>query len=297
MFGWHPKLAIDILLGTRPKDGCADKQTYAQKLCERIQFAYKKATEEAARNAEKSKQLYDRKVSASKLETGDRVLVRLVGHQGKHKLADRWEELPYRVLIIPNPDLPVYEIQREDGQGPLMELHRNMLLQFNVMPPALIPVNQRENLKVLPKSRTRKTRPVTSYPFADSDSQSSSDFDFPRYTIPQRRTAAPGCPTAYHSVPSSATQSPVLQPSPEHSAISLPRPGSSLNQPNCTIRYFSLVNGPTPPNHETVPQQSVNLPDSQVLFRSERTRKPPDRYGQWVIPIQWSGPAESEYFV
>ena len=59
---------------------------------------------------------------------GDRVLIRTVGLQGKHKIADRWDEEPYKVLKQPIPDIPVFDVQKEDGTGRVKTLHRNELL-------------------------------------------------------------------------------------------------------------------------------------------------------------------------
>ena len=45
----------------------------------------------AKHKGEHYKRYYDAAVRENKLEVGDRVLVRAVGFQGKHKIADRWE--------------------------------------------------------------------------------------------------------------------------------------------------------------------------------------------------------------
>ena len=51
---------------------------------------------------------YDQKVRESNLAVGDRVLIRALGLNGKTKIADDWEE-------IPNKDIPVYNVQQENG--------------------------------------------------------------------------------------------------------------------------------------------------------------------------------------
>lgn len=38
-------------------------------------------------------------------------MVKIVAFEGKHKLANRWEEEPYVVLDRPNPDIPVYIVR------------------------------------------------------------------------------------------------------------------------------------------------------------------------------------------
>jgi hypothetical protein len=58
----------------------------------------------------------------------DRALVKIVAFKEKHKLTDKWEQEPYKVLGQPNPDIPVFTVQREDGEGRKRNLHKNLLL-------------------------------------------------------------------------------------------------------------------------------------------------------------------------
>ena len=85
------------------------------KLQSRIAFAYRKAAEVAKHKGENYKRYYVAAVRENKLEVGDRVLVRAVDFQGKHKIADRWDEEPYKVSRQPIPDIPVFEVQKKDG--------------------------------------------------------------------------------------------------------------------------------------------------------------------------------------
>lgn len=48
------------------------------------------------------------------IDVGDRVLVKKVAFNGKHNIADRWEDEPYLVITKPNKDIPVYTVGRED---------------------------------------------------------------------------------------------------------------------------------------------------------------------------------------
>lgn len=41
-------------------------------------------------------------------------MVKIVAFEGKHKLANRWEEEPYGYYVVldrPNPDIPVYIVR------------------------------------------------------------------------------------------------------------------------------------------------------------------------------------------
>ena len=53
-----------------------------------------------------------KKAKASKLEVGDKVLIKVLAFDGPHKLVDKFEEGVYTVTDIPNTDIPVYSQQR-----------------------------------------------------------------------------------------------------------------------------------------------------------------------------------------
>lgn len=130
MFGRPPKLAIDAFLGLNSSDVSSKSQNeYARKLRDRLTDAYKKASETAEKAAEANKVQYDRKARAAEVQIGDLVLVRNVSIRGKHKIADRWEDDPYRVIGKPFPDQPVYEVQLDKPRSrKIRRLHRNLLL-------------------------------------------------------------------------------------------------------------------------------------------------------------------------
>ena len=96
----------------------------------RLQYSYDVAQKESTKKGQKYKGHYDSKVRYSKLEVGDRVLVRNVSVRGKNKLGDKWERNPYIVIEKPNLDLPVFKVQQEENKGPIRALHRNLLLPF-----------------------------------------------------------------------------------------------------------------------------------------------------------------------
>jgi len=68
------------------------------------------------------------------VEIGDRVLVRNVGLQGRHKIANRWSEEIYVVVEQPNTDIPVFVVKREGKSQATRTLHRNLLLPVNFLP-------------------------------------------------------------------------------------------------------------------------------------------------------------------
>ena len=78
----------------------------------------------------RQKSNYDVRARAAILNVGDRVLVKIVTYDGKHKIADKWEDSPYEVISQPNKNIPVFKVKREDGEGRCRVLHRNLLLSI-----------------------------------------------------------------------------------------------------------------------------------------------------------------------
>lgn len=68
------------------------------------------------------------------VETGDRVLVDKMVYDGKYKIADRWEVCLYIVICQPNPEMPVFVLERENSEGPQRTLHRNHILPISHLP-------------------------------------------------------------------------------------------------------------------------------------------------------------------
>ena len=96
MYGRHPCLATDALLGSLDRDSVPKSlKNYFEQLKARMAETYKEAGKQAARKGRKYKQYYDEKVRYALLEPGDTVLVRKVDILEKHKLADLREAEPY----------------------------------------------------------------------------------------------------------------------------------------------------------------------------------------------------------
>ena len=135
MYGRHPRLPVDIALGLEPRaPSKVSHRTYAEQLRERLSAAYKLASEHAGKCAMKNKNQYDVNLRAAVLYPGDRVLVKVVAPTGNYKISDRWEENAYRVVKQVNPEIPVYVVKEEQGEGLTRTLHRNLLLPFNSLP-------------------------------------------------------------------------------------------------------------------------------------------------------------------
>ena len=155
MFGRQPRLPIDIAFGLRNNSSQRQSMSsYVSKMRDRLQKSYELATKATQKAQQRQKSHYDLRSRGGKVEVDDLVLVKIVAFDGKHKLANKWEEEPYRVLRQPNPDVPVYEVQRESGEGRKRILHRNLLLPLGHL-------NDLQSLVPKPTPTPRKRKKVS----------------------------------------------------------------------------------------------------------------------------------------
>ena len=190
MFGRHPRLSIDAFLGLSTTTEKKSHQDYADKLKERLKYAYEKAGEEARNKGQKYKRYYDQNVRHSSIEVGDRVLVRKVGIKGKHKLADIWESCTYIVQTQPMPDVPVYVVQKEGSKAKPRTLHRNMLLPFHGLPHIEEDIPKRSTVRPQQQVEVEETYSSDSDTSSDESSHSEiiqAEQKVPKYVIPARK--------------------------------------------------------------------------------------------------------------
>ena len=78
MFGWRPQLPIDLLFPTHREHNLTHTiDEYVEMLYKRLWKSVKIAQDSTLKEALWQKHLYDRKVGAVELRSGDRVLVKL----------------------------------------------------------------------------------------------------------------------------------------------------------------------------------------------------------------------------
>ena len=92
-----------------------------------MKWAFKKPEERSLKESTRQKRYYDKKVKCSELQPGDMVLVRQKVFKGKHKIQDKWENTPYKVVEQINPNLPVFCVESTGDSNKTRVLHRNML--------------------------------------------------------------------------------------------------------------------------------------------------------------------------
>ena len=289
MFGRHPRLAVDAYLGlSSPEEPVlTSKEHYATKLKKRLQFAYKVAASEARKSADRNKKIYDLKVREATLDVGDRVLVRQVGLRGKHKLADRWERTPYKVIEVPNKDIPVFKVQKESGDPTVKTLHRNMLLPFTAIPGTL-DIPKPPTVKS-PARTYRRNKKVTLPNSENSDSDhsdSDSTNDSPDYILTRRRQSRPFS-NRYRSS-NAPHQGNNTTPAISLSSSNLQPTGHAISNPETPI--WMDVSPPTVTFSDTHRSNLSAMPGSPTPItqprRSNRVRNAPNRYGDWITSQQ-----------
>ena len=129
MFGWRPRLPIDLLFPTHWQHNLTctiDK--YVETLYRHLQKSVKIAQDSALKEALQQKWLYDCKVGAIELRPGDCVLVKLDAFRGQwQKLKNWWGSDLHTVVTRVTDRMPTYVVKNE-RTGKKKVLHCSRLL-------------------------------------------------------------------------------------------------------------------------------------------------------------------------
>ena len=88
MFGWTPKIPLDIEMGvTLQEEEHTSYQNYAKKLQARLKWAYQKAQKNNKKESECHKKYYDQRMRCMSLKPK--------ALSGDHKIADQWEDIQH----------------------------------------------------------------------------------------------------------------------------------------------------------------------------------------------------------
>lgn len=132
MFGWVPKLPVDVMSKQMLRDPVVvDYGSHAKMLLSHLHEAATIAQRHAVKEQQKQAQGYNKRVKGTHLNVGDRVLIANKGERGKRKLADKWEATVYVVVDL-NPQTHTYVVQ--DEKGIKRVVHRNLLLNIRFLP-------------------------------------------------------------------------------------------------------------------------------------------------------------------
>lgn len=195
MFGRHAKLPIDLLFGIKDEtDGDVDHPTYAENWRRKMQEAYKIASKNAQKASQRAKKKYDQGRISTTLLPGDRVLVRnMTPYEGPAKLKPYWEEQVFVVIKQLSPNIPVYELKPENGQGRKRTLHRNLLRPCDSLPLENPPVLVKPK-RVVCNDTVNKRQQMTDSSGESSDDDEDLAWDYPNVTthedMPRRTTRA-----------------------------------------------------------------------------------------------------------
>jgi len=123
IFGREPRLPIDWLL---PGSDDADVELgdWVADYLENLRSIWTLANQNLRQRDVERKQWYDRKLSGSIFNAGQRVLVRNLHLKGRHKIQDNWMGTIYIVTDRLNEEGSVYTVVPEDGSGEAKVLHR-----------------------------------------------------------------------------------------------------------------------------------------------------------------------------
>jgi transposase InsO family protein len=128
LFGREPLLPLDVMLGPRLS---LQKVTSYNKFVSdwetRMSEAYAIAQNNIRKGKRCNEEYWKKRLIASKLEVGDKVLVKNKETGGPGKLRAYWEQEIYVVTKV-YPDGVVYDVKHQKGGTKKRTLHRNMLL-------------------------------------------------------------------------------------------------------------------------------------------------------------------------
>ena len=126
MFGRKPRLPIDAAFESVQQETNQNRTTleYVKDLQDRIATTRKIVEQRVEKSKGKQRKYYDRKARPVHISVGDKVLGRKTAFDGKHEIADRFEENEYTVVDQPREDIPVFKVKYLDR---IRTLHRNLL--------------------------------------------------------------------------------------------------------------------------------------------------------------------------
>ena len=126
MFGRKPRLPIDAAFESVQQETNQNRTTleYVKDLQDRIATTRKIVEQRVEKSKGKQRKYYDRKARPVHISVGDKVLGRKTAFDGKHEIADRFEENEYTVVHQPREDIPVFKVKYLDR---IRTLHRNLL--------------------------------------------------------------------------------------------------------------------------------------------------------------------------
>ena len=127
MFGHHPRLPVDFLLGAGVAGQDAGTiEDWIQEHQQSVRITREHVRQRSEELAHRRNQNHNAQVNDSGLEEGG--LVYLRNHvPGRNKIQDHWNPTVFQVLRRPSGTGPVYTVAPRDGEGPTRQVHRSEL--------------------------------------------------------------------------------------------------------------------------------------------------------------------------
>ena len=177
MFGRKPKLPIDSLFEQVMDNNTKSTKQYIDDLKQRMETTRKIVEKHLESSKERQKNYYDQKAKAAKLAKGDRVLVKVLAFEGKHKIQDRFEKDVYIVTDQPNDQIPVYKVKSETSST-TKTLHRNHLFpvgERGPLPRKRLSLKKKTVVATKNKKREKSEEEEKSYGYVTKDQTDSSE--------------------------------------------------------------------------------------------------------------------------
>lgn len=127
MFGNHPRLPVDFLLGTGVAvQDTGDLGDWIQKHQQSMRMTQEHVRQRSDELIRRRNQRHNDNVNDPGLEEGR--LVYLRNHvPGRNKIQDHWNSVVFQVLRSPSGTGTVYTVAPRDGEGPVRQVHRSEL--------------------------------------------------------------------------------------------------------------------------------------------------------------------------
>ena len=187
LFGREPVLPLDLVLTPLPKDGEKVGKSYERFVDEweeQMSEAYRIAREKCEKVKKYSEEHWKKRRIATRLEPGDKVLVRNKREQGgPGKLRSCWEKDVF-VVEGRKDDGVVYEVVNSSKKTDRRTLHRNMLLPCEMMEeaPHILPQPVKQ---ACPRTRLQTTKATSGGENEEHSSSDEEESDFVRNTPAQ----------------------------------------------------------------------------------------------------------------
>lgn len=269
LYGRSPRLPVDTLFELTENKGTPSQQEYMLRWKEQMKEAYEIARESVKKSGERSKKNYDRKLRSTVLTPGDRVLVRnLTPRGGTGKLRNHWEDAIHIVVKRIKEDLPIYEVQPEQGKGRSRVVHRNLLL-----PCDHLPMNAPVDIKDKPV-RKRQKQGDQNIETVHSDESDDED-DFCVHYSPVRQPQV-----EVHTSDAETTESELEK----EVTVLVSEDDNETEQSDEVMMEEQSTNDEIPDEESSVADNSDE--DEEVHQRPQRERRPPKlfTYDQLGIP-------------